>query len=116
MTLKSNWSVVMNSTNPRKDKHIHILLKRAKSALNRSKQYAFVMYITATLYVVSPFVGMQSNSLHVRKYPFFGWYYIDRSSNLIYWICFLAQVHKAFCFLLFAFCFLLSSTVNQRAH
>ncbi|XP_011505117.1 PREDICTED: odorant receptor 13a-like isoform X1 [Ceratosolen solmsi marchali] len=92
MSLKSDWNETMDTSNPAKEKHREILLKMASSAFNYTKQYAFIMYVTALLYFISPFVGMQPGDLRIRKYPFFGWYHFDRFSNLNYGICYVSQV------------------------
>lgn len=90
--MKRNWNLAMNDAGPEQEKYREILLDVAGKARNYTKRYGILMYSTASLYFVSPFVGMQGDTLRIRKYPFFGWYYFDRFSDLYYGLCYASQV------------------------
>ncbi|XP_008206776.1 odorant receptor 78 isoform X1 [Nasonia vitripennis] len=91
-TMKENWRRTMSGDEPGRKTHREILLDMAGKARDYTKRYGLLMYSTATMYFVSPFVGMQRDNVRIRKYPFFGWYYFDRFSNLYYGICYASQV------------------------
>lgn len=89
--LKNNWNSTIK--NDDEDEQKKILLKMAKKARAYTRRYGFIMYSTATLYFVSPYVGMQRHDDNrPRKYPFFGWYYYDRQNDTVYLICYALQV------------------------
>ncbi|XP_014219935.1 odorant receptor 13a-like [Copidosoma floridanum] len=87
--LRNNWKVTMASHEPQ---HREILLEMAAKARAYTRRYGLLMYSTAFMYFVSPFTGLQHDDLRVRKYPFFGWYYFDRSSGYCYAACYALQV------------------------
>ena len=91
--MRDNWKITMSSSAPEQEKHKEILLDMARKARNYTRRYGLLMYSTATMYFVSPFVGMQQDSVRLRKYPFFGWYYFDRFSNFYYGLCYASQVY-----------------------
>lgn len=90
--MQENWEETMNEKGPDDEKHREILLDMASKARVYTMRYGFLMYSTASMYFVSPFMGMQKDDVRVRKYPFFGWYYFDRFSNWYYGLCYLSQV------------------------
>ena len=90
--MKDSWMETMNDERENSEEHVEILLDVANKAFSYTKRYGFLMYSTATMYFISPFLGMQEEGLRVRKYPFFGWYYFDRFSNYYYALCYLSQV------------------------
>nr|QGW50333.1 odorant receptor 3 [Chouioia cunea] len=91
-TMADNWEETMSETGPDGVKHRDILLDMASKARVYTMRYGFLMYSTASMYFVSPFMGMQPDDLRVRKYPFFGWYYFDRFSDVYYGLCYLSQL------------------------
>lgn len=90
--MKENWDLTMNDTGEDQDEYRRILLDMAGKAQNYTRRYGLLMYSTASMYFVSPFLGMQEDDVRVRKYPFFGWYYFDRFSNFYYGLCYASQV------------------------
>ncbi|XP_058796035.1 odorant receptor 9a-like isoform X2 [Phymastichus coffea] len=91
-TMEENWKETMSETGPEAAKHRDILLDMASKARVYTIRYGFLMYSTASMYFVSPFMGMQQDHVRARKYPFFGWYYFDRFSDFYYGLCYLSQL------------------------
>lgn len=68
-------------------------------ARSHSLKYGFVTMSTAAMYIVMPFLDThESTYVRDRKYPFFGRYYFDRNSDIIYGICYLSQVRLIYHF------------------
>ncbi|KAL7291377.1 hypothetical protein TKK_0014971 [Trichogramma kaykai] len=97
LDMESNWRQVMRhdestKTSHRVEGHARILLAMAGKGFDYTRRYGLLMYSTACMYFVSPFLGMQKDGLRARMYPFFGWYYFDRDSDLYYGLFYLSQV------------------------
>ena len=90
--MESKWNETMENKN--NEKNQGELLKIGNMAKNFTKKYGILMYSTATMYFLSPFLGMQKDDVRIRKYPFFGWYYFDRFSDWYYALCYFSQVNK----------------------
>lgn len=90
--MRKNWSDTMADSSEDRDVYRDILLDMAGKARDYTRRYGILMYSTASMYFVSPFLGMQDDDVRVRKYPFFGWYYFDKSSDYYYGLCYASQV------------------------
>ncbi|KAJ8686507.1 hypothetical protein QAD02_022301, partial [Eretmocerus hayati] len=91
-TMQKNWLITTNELGPDGDTYRDILLDMASKAHNYTRRYGILMYSTASMYFMSPFAGMQNDNVRARKYPFFGWYYFDKDSDLIYALCYISQL------------------------
>ncbi|XP_058790808.1 odorant receptor 13a-like isoform X2 [Phymastichus coffea] len=86
-SMRANWRRVMNEAEPHnKD----IMYNATVTARSRSNKYFLVTGATAVLYITMPF--LRDSSFRDRKYPFFGKYYFDRDSDVVYLVCYMSQI------------------------
>ncbi|XP_058790810.1 uncharacterized protein LOC131664008 isoform X3 [Phymastichus coffea] len=86
-SMRANWRRVMNEAEPHnKD----IMYNATVTARSRSNKYFLVTGATAVLYITMPF--LRDSSFRDRKYPFFGKYYFDRDSDVVYLVCYMSQL------------------------
>ena len=88
--MDANWSTLKKYSESKK--HEEIMCEYDKKSRNLCFQYALVLFCATILYMISPFLDAQSSTLRDRKYPFFGRYYYDKESDLVYVFCYLLQV------------------------
>ena len=87
--MRSNWIQVMKMSDYQQNKDImyHLTVK----ARHHSTNYGFIVFSVAILYCIMPLMDMEG-PVRKRKYPFFGRYYFDGNSDIIYGMCYAIQV------------------------
>lgn len=96
--MRGNYVQVMSDAEPHNKK---LLYDQALKAKIRSIRYYLVIVSNGSLYAIMSI--LRENPFRDRKYPFFGIYYIDRNSDIIYYIFYCMQViiNKHFLFKIF---------------
>ncbi|XP_014219934.1 odorant receptor Or2-like [Copidosoma floridanum] len=86
--MRTNW---INTMKTRVVEDKKIMYDASARARNYSTKYGYMTFFTAIMYMVVPIFNA-GKSTRDREYPFFGRYYVDRHSDLIYGLCYLGQI------------------------
>ncbi|KAL7286372.1 hypothetical protein TKK_0019327 [Trichogramma kaykai] len=88
-TMHVDWTGVLANDQERSYRS-HVMRRLTIKTRKYCRQYALLTLGAAVMYMTMPFIGNQAH--RVRKYPFFGRYYYDDQSDLVYILCYISQV------------------------